>query len=123
MPTILFSIGGEETDISGKSSKEVLDLVKKEYKKKVEEKEEEEEPKKNNCVSVKYEVYSDFRCPYDLKKVFGWWVKYNTLYIVVNEGDEAIEFDPYYNCVEQYDFKRPDEVEIVEEEDIGYDEE
>jgi len=47
MPTILFSIGGEETDISGKSSKEVLDLVKKEYKKKLGEKkkkiEEEEE--------------------------------------------------------------------------------
>ena len=34
MPTISFSIGGEEHDISNKSSKEVLDMVKTEYKKK-----------------------------------------------------------------------------------------
>tara|TARA_R110001606_G_scaffold42528_1_gene113521 strand:- start:221 stop:547 length:327 start_codon:yes stop_codon:yes gene_type:complete len=31
MPTISFSIGGEEHDISNKSSKEVLDMVKTEY--------------------------------------------------------------------------------------------
>jgi len=46
MPTILFSIGGEETDISGKSSKEVLDLVKKEYKKKLGEKKKKKKKKK-----------------------------------------------------------------------------
>ena len=48
MPTITFSIGGPQIDISGKSSEQVLDLVKKEYNKKVEEKkvvEEEEEMK------------------------------------------------------------------------------
>lgn len=52
MPKISFSIGGPAIDISGKSSEQVLDLVKKEYNKKVEEKkkvvkkkEEEEEMK------------------------------------------------------------------------------
>jgi len=46
MPTISFSIGGPQMDISGKSSKEVLDLVKKEYNKKVEEK---KMVKKDSC--------------------------------------------------------------------------
>ena len=46
MPTISFSIGGEEHDISGKSGKEVVAMVVKEIKKKkfiVRKKEEDEE--------------------------------------------------------------------------------
>jgi len=34
MPSLTFSIGGPEIDISNKSSKEVLDIIKKEYNKK-----------------------------------------------------------------------------------------
>ena len=34
MPTITFSIGGPEIDISGKSEKQIVELVKEEYNKK-----------------------------------------------------------------------------------------
>ena len=50
MPTLTFSIGGEEHDITGKSSKEVVDMIKKEYNKK---KEEKVEPQKKKKFKVK----------------------------------------------------------------------
>jgi len=49
MPTITFSIGGPQIDISGKSSEQVLDLVKKEYNKKVEEKKVVKKEEENSC--------------------------------------------------------------------------
>jgi len=76
---------------------------------------------KNNCVSVSYNLQSDFRCPYDLTKVHSWGIKWNTLYVEVKKGDDVEEFEPFNDCG-GYDFKRPDYDDICDEDDVKYDE-
>ena len=76
--------------------------------------------KKNNCLIVPYRLESLFRCPYNLKEVHEWGVKWDVLRVVPNEGDETEEFEAYMGS-EGFDFKYPDVgYEICEEEDIDY---
>ncbi len=76
---------------------------------------------KNNCVTVNYTLSSEFRCPYNLKEVYSWGVKWDCLYVTPKEGDEEEVFEAI-NAASEFDFKRPDDHrgEICEEKDIGY---
>jgi hypothetical protein len=55
--------------------------------------------------TCRYSNDNVFPCPYDLYKVHDWWIKWNELFVVKNEGDEVEKFqgNEYEN-----DCKRPD---------------
>tara|TARA_R110002020_G_scaffold42937_1_gene125221 strand:- start:495 stop:752 length:258 start_codon:yes stop_codon:yes gene_type:complete len=76
---------------------------------------------KNNCVTVNYTLTSDFRCPYNLKEVHKWFVKWDTLYVTQKVGGKEEEFEAIYASSE-FDFKTPDyhSEQICNEEDISY---
>tara|TARA_R110002012_G_scaffold61820_2_gene162230 strand:- start:13978 stop:14451 length:474 start_codon:yes stop_codon:yes gene_type:complete len=55
---------------------------------------------------AEYKNSSVFCCPYNLNYVKDWWIKWDTLYVIKEEGDKAIEYNG-----QQYDndYKRPDD--------------
>jgi hypothetical protein len=57
-----------------------------------------------------YSAYSNFKTKYDLRKVHGWYIKWDTLYILPNEGGEWIEVEKEYDNFEDFDVKRPSKV-------------
>jgi hypothetical protein len=56
-----------------------------------------------------------------LTKVYDYYVKWDTLYVTVKEGDKEEEFDPLDS--DEADLKYPDQEDICNEDDIGYEEE
>jgi hypothetical protein len=75
-----------------------------------------------NCVEANYTATSYFRCPYDLEKINKWWVKYNTLYIIVEEGDEVESYEPYSDGATGFDWKWSNNEHLVTEDYIHYEE-
>lgn len=71
---------------------------------------------RNNVIMCSYNVVVPICCPFDLNEIKrnggDYWVKWNTLYVALREGEPAdFEFDGE-DPSQQHDFKRPDETEI-----------
>tara|TARA_R110002020_G_scaffold197892_3_gene398981 strand:+ start:2160 stop:2399 length:240 start_codon:yes stop_codon:yes gene_type:complete len=74
----------------------------------------------NNCVVATYKQFIEFRTPHDLTKVHKWVIKYRTLYVwLKEEHTQPLEYSQRLECAS--DWKWPDETEVVNEEDIGFD--
>jgi hypothetical protein len=73
---------------------------------------------KNNCITATYISCIDFRCPHDLNKVFDWELDRTKLFVTVNEGDDAEEYDALNGHPD--DFKYPTTFHIRNEDDISY---
>ena len=63
----------------------------------------------DNLEYVKAIYHQDtiFACPYNLEEVNDWWIKWNTLYVVVEEDGVAKQFE--YGHDYDIDYKRPDD--------------
>jgi len=72
----------------------------------------------NNCLEATFVAYSTFKTDYNLQEVHEYWVKYGTLYVVPKKGDEPIEYEAEIEG--EVDYKRPSEMEIMDEEDAGF---
>ena len=68
---------------------------------------------KNLCVA-KYTTYSAWELDFDLETCHKYWVKWDILYVIRNEGDEPEEFEPDQEGSECLDYKNPDEIDIRE---------
>jgi len=60
-------------------------------------------------VTAIYRTSSVWNIDFDLEKVHEYWIKWDTLFVVHKEGDEAVEYDPEEPC---NDYKYPQEVII-----------
>ena len=58
-----------------------------------------------------YSGSSTFDVDFDIEAVHDWWIKWDTLYVIHNEGEEAEEYEPFYSAGEEM-LKRPDETEV-----------
>ena len=67
--------------------------------------------------TCRYSNDNVFPCPYDLYKVHDWWIKWNELSVVKNEGDEVEKFkgNEYEN-----DYKRPDTQDLETQDEHFY---
>jgi len=54
---------------------------------------------------AEYTNKSVFACPYNLNYVKDWWIKWDTLYVIKEDGDKTIEYNG--QCYDN-DYKRPD---------------
>lgn len=68
-------------------------------------------------LQVVYYTNSLFDLDFDLAEVHDWWVKWDTLYVVHNEGEEAEEYDPDISGADNHDMvKRPSRYFVDNEE-------
>lgn len=70
---------------------------------------------------VVYYSNSHFDLEFDLAEVHEWWVKWDTLYVIHNEGEEAEEYEAEFSATQDDQMtKRPnryflDQVEVEKE--------
>jgi hypothetical protein len=64
-----------------------------------------------------YSGTSKFEVDFDIEKVHQWWIKWDTLYVIHNEGEKAKEYDTYLSADNDI-LKHPYEtdVEVSDEE-------
>ena len=77
----------------------------------------------NNCVIVSYTFTSEFKCPYNLYDVFEYYVRHDKLHVIVKKGDEEEIFEPLSDWYDNVSVNKPEEVDIVNEEEIQSDNE
>ncbi len=67
-------------------------------------------------LTVYYQAASNWDLEFDLKDVADWYVKWDTLFVKHNEDDEDYEeYEADCSALENYDFKRPNEVYLDDE--------
>jgi len=67
---------------------------------------EQEEISKYNSITCEYIHTSEFRTPYDLRKVYQWFVKWDILWVTPKEGDEQECFHSYCEFGDNCDFTK-----------------
>lgn len=73
-----------------------------------------------SIVTAKYEQYQRVVVPYDLTKVYDYWVKWGTLYIQLDKSGAIVSFE-MGEITDADDFKRPAETSIEESNGSEYD--
>jgi len=58
----------------------------------------------NNCLSSRFEFFLDYKTPYDLNEVHNFYVRNMVLNVIVNKGDEPLEFYSV-NSINDFNFK------------------
>ena len=48
-------------------------------------------------LEAKYEVHSCWELDFDVKDVHAWWIKYDRLYVIHQDGEDIKEYPPTYS--------------------------
>ncbi len=64
-------------------------------------------------ITAVYKTTSIFNIDFDLKSVHDYWIKWDTLFVVHNEGDDAVEYSAVSSAEDDHEcYKAPVEVLI-----------
>jgi len=69
---------------------------------------------KKKLVTATYKVISEWILDHDLDDAFDWYVKWDVLNIMWNEGDSYQVYEADYSGSDTFDYKRPDEVDVID---------
>tara|TARA_R100000742_G_C4249260_1_gene67772 strand:+ start:313 stop:540 length:228 start_codon:yes stop_codon:yes gene_type:complete len=69
-------------------------------------------------ITATYKVNTEWVLDHDIDDAFHWYIKWDTLNVMWNEGDSFQTYEPDFSGADNFDYKRPDEVDV---EDYPYD--
>jgi hypothetical protein len=68
-------------------------------------------PVTKSRIHAYYTGNSWFDVDFDINAVHDWWIKWDTLYVIHNEGEEEEEYEPFLSADEEM-LKRPVDIEV-----------
>jgi hypothetical protein len=63
-------------------------------------------------VTATYKVKTEWLLDRDIDDAFHWYIKWDTLHVMWNEGDSFQTYEPDFCGSDTFDYKRPDEVDV-----------